>query len=497
MINCFNQSGLKKIINFAIGTKNTMNHQLMHLYLCFNLYLRAQGYHDSPYKSLKRENRVSTFSKALNVVIIEYYLKNYMDFDVLILDESCEHFAFDVMANIWKSNPKLKISRIWAPYKIYKNKTFFVSQSAIIFIENFDVVKNYELDQRVRLSENQFEKLLFFVICIESITEINEIHRNSLRKFQVYNSETNNQFLYFFNITLRTNVIIQNSSNNNLEMFTFDFFVKPRCSHKLKRINKFVIDQQKWTTSNFGKDELKQFNGCHLKIITGTPLPRSPYERETSCIPYFEFLMNIFAKKFEFDYSFHQARQIPDFHVLMNFGGSLSDYSTSRQNGATYEFYRIYEIFFTLILTTGEPYTSFEKLLLPLDTETWILTILFFICGFIVIIIVKSRSEIVRNFVFGANVYNPMFNMMIAFFGQGQMTLPGRNFSRYILIIFILFSLIIRTGYQGLQFELMLKVNVICTFQHILMQQSFMFFSEFLNYLFIYIRMSERSRPIV
>jgi ribosomal protein S13 len=38
-----------------------------------------------------------------------------------------------------------------------------------------------------------------------------------------------------------------------------------------------------------------------------------------------------------------------------------------------------------------------------------------------------------------------------------MMTLPGRNFARFILMNYIWFALIIRTGYQGVQFEMMLK----------------------------------------
>jgi hypothetical protein len=42
--------------------------------------------------------------------------------------------------------------------------------------------------------------------------------------------------------------------------------------------------------------------------------------------------------------------------------------------------------------------------------------------------------------------------------GGGINRLPGRNFARFILMQFILFSLVIRTGYQGVQFEMMLTV---------------------------------------
>lgn len=40
-------------------------------------------------------------------------------------------------------------------------------------------------------------------------------------------------------------------------------------------------------------------------------------------------------------------------------------------------------------------------------------------------------------------------------FGFAQTILPGRNFARFILMLFILFNLIMRAAYQGKQFEFM------------------------------------------
>lgn len=38
-----------------------------------------------------------------------------------------------------------------------------------------------------------------------------------------------------------------------------------------------------------------------------------------------------------------------------------------------------------------------------------------------------------------------------------MIALPGRNFARYLLANFILFCLVIRTAYQGMQFEFLQK----------------------------------------
>lgn len=38
------------------------------------------------------------------------------------------------------------------------------------------------------------------------------------------------------------------------------------------------------------------------------------------------------------------------------------------------------------------------------------------------------------------------------------MVLPGRNFARYLLMCFMLFCLVVRTAYQGKQYEFMQKI---------------------------------------
>jgi len=47
----------------------------------------------------------------------------------------------------------------------------------------------------------------------------------------------------------------------------------------------------------------------------------------------------------------------------------------------------------------------------------------------------------------------PALNVLSVFFGLGQMILPGRNFARFLLMLFIIWSLIVTTGYQSVMFE--------------------------------------------
>lgn len=99
--------------------------------------------------------------------------------------------------------------------------------------------------------------------------------------------------------------------------------------------------------------------------------------------------------------------------------------------------------------------TSVEKLIYPLDRETWIFLIICFAVGYLVIFIVSFQSKSVKDFVFGEHEKYPYLNMFNTFLGGNQSRLPTRNFARFILLVFLGFSLVIRTAYQGAMYQFM------------------------------------------
>ena len=77
-----------------------------------------------------------------------------------------------------------------------------------------------------------------------------------------------------------------------------------------------------------------------------------------------------------------------------------------------------------------------------------------FAVAFLVIFLIKlSKSTSIYEFIIGSNVATPSLNVVAIFMGIGQILLPQRNVSRFLFMNFILFSLIMRTAYQGKYFE--------------------------------------------
>lgn len=101
------------------------------------------------------------------------------------------------------------------------------------------------------------------------------------------------------------------------------------------------------------------------------------------------------------------------------------------------------------IIPPGKVLTPFDKLIFPFQISVWILIILCFLIALLVITVTKRQPKAVRNFVFGDGVKNHYLNLLGSFLGGTQTALPRRNFARFLLMSFLLYSLVIRTLYQG------------------------------------------------
>jgi hypothetical protein len=102
-----------------------------------------------------------------------------------------------------------------------------------------------------------------------------------------------------------------------------------------------------------------------------------------------------------------------------------------------------------LVATPGLPFSPYEKLILPFDGLTWILLGCTLSIGFFVIFIVNRMQTFVQHLFYGVAKNSPSLNIVRIFFGIGQTVLPDSHFGRIILILFIFFCLVFRTGYQG------------------------------------------------
>lgn len=388
-----------------------------------------------------------TFSNALKTTVSENFVKKSIPFDLIVIDEKSRNFGFSIISDILKVENIHPVTEKF--FQQINGISVNVTRSAIMFMNlpikeflnaidtitatNFDYIMNFQI---IFVVEKGFPQI------IGPGVEIDSRHHYSY----------SNLFNYEIFIT-------QNLTSRNLKMSTIERFKVSNCFNQLMLTNEFSHEKQKWNNEHFGLIETTQFNGCRIKIA-------SPEFNDDSDMSqsYFSELLNALTSHLNYIKQ-EISNEFETVHVTMHFVTLHLSQSTEEVLGEIFfmesHIYPFCVDEYGIAVSTGEPYTSLEKLILPFDVSTWIVTGLFFSVGFITIIFIKHRTNILWQYVvFGPNVRSPSFNMIIAFFGQDQTILPRRSFARYLLMMFVMLCLVIRTGYQGVQFELLFKVEL-------------------------------------
>ena len=106
-----------------------------------------------------------------------------------------------------------------------------------------------------------------------------------------------------------------------------------------------------------------------------------------------------------------------------------------------------------MVVPPGAEFSSFSKLLSPFDDSVWyIVNAMMFVVIFVTFAL-KFQSTRVQDFVFGRHNRTPFLNIVNVIVGLPTHRNPGRNFSRWLLVMFIMMWLIFRSLYQAVLFK--------------------------------------------
>jgi hypothetical protein len=142
-------------------------------------------------------------------------------------------------------------------------------------------------------------------------------------------------------------------------------------------------------------------------------------------------------------------KKIIDKEADIGFGGF---YLT--KNRAKFMSFCVYsDVKIVLVIPPGKPLSAFEKLFRPFSFNAWIALLLTVSVGILIVFFIRRQERMVQDFIFGHNTGNPYFNMLDIVLNGSQTVQPGRNFSRVILTLFVVFCIIIRTTYQASLFQ--------------------------------------------
>ncbi|KAG5681324.1 hypothetical protein PVAND_010771 [Polypedilum vanderplanki] len=101
------------------------------------------------------------------------------------------------------------------------------------------------------------------------------------------------------------------------------------------------------------------------------------------------------------------------------------------------------------VIPMGQKLTNLEKLLQPFNWFVWITLSSTLLIAVIIILIINLKFKSHKAFVYGSNVKHPIINMILGILGNQQTVLPKRNFARFILMMFLILCLVMRSVYQG------------------------------------------------
>lgn len=240
---------------------------------------------------------------------------------------------------------------------------------------------------------------------------------------------------------------LMNETESSIDLVTSFMFTSQKCNQsQLLTINRFNYRALEWENSTFFPRKYRNFHGCSLKIV-------QTEHRHTFDIYDHLSIQNNFKPRIItdligngvadaiYEVKYPSSYLVNHMCILMIIDKHCT-ISTPYVHAST--------VFFA---PDGEPLTQLEKMFKMFSVEVWAMIIFTLGSLMAAIGIINRLPSKVQNFVFGAGIKTPFWNLLDIFLNGGQNRVPTRNFARFILILVITWSLIIRTCYQSLLFE--------------------------------------------
>ena len=213
---------------------------------------------------------------------------------------------------------------------------------------------------------------------------------------------------------------------------------------QLKTINRFDINTGKWKSSNFNPKKYRNFHDCELFLAKGEF--KLVDDRNGDLMEYASgnvLNASLVVVKIEDEYACLEC------DVTQQDGPvPLSRTNIVESNPHTFDI-------FVIAVPPGESYTDLERMFMMFSFELWIAITVTLLIGLLVTLSLNFVSDQTRTFIAGRGIQSPTMNFVSIFSTGGQVRTPGRNFARFIFILFVMWSLIIRTCHQSMLFELL------------------------------------------
>jgi len=421
----------------------------MKILLCLSFWIHLAFAIDRNFLNVSKD--IDTRLKAFSDAITQLFVENLIEFDIIIYGNASnsttdqlglknfEYFAYDLK----------KVSNKFV------TECYSLNKSAVVFVKNITDLDDFNFIAQLT---NTFPKQFKFLIWMDDM--------------EVISFGNIEHFLHDIpsHVSLHEYILLE--LNGTLELITFEWFGDGFCNApKLSSIGQFSSTSMKWNKSFRNYHKFRNFHECLLVSDLSEQIVVNRYEDKISgqTKGLMIDLFSAIAQKGNFSSVFFY-KYIPSVYYgiecmkrkrMKERLGRRTKISFNvsfkvKANGYVYHVTSTaYQASFIFLITPDDPITITEKLFLPFDEFTWIMLIVTFMTAFLVIFIANLMPKKFQKIIYGKEIKTPALNIFYIFFGIGQMKVPDKSFSRFLLISFILFCLIFRTCYQSKLFEFM------------------------------------------
>ena len=393
-------------------------------------------------------------SDAISRIINSEFVQSSPTISVIYVNGIYE--GLDTKDLITKSIPLMKLSRAVRVEDVenLQNMSNRRRTFSVIFIASFQSF--LEILQKMTKERFNFEGYYLIVLTKGNIPEIQNIFQQLWLKF-------------IFNV----NILLEDESElvSLLTFMPFNGFI---CGDTTPiKTNQFDKISGKWESIDFYPKKFKNLFKCPVRVGAFDTTPaviKKPMKNGSFILDGYDIeILNEFSKIINFSIDMNFAVEAGSYGEIYENGSSTLTIKKVMNNmvdliiGNYYAtalrltFMSSSSSYYTnpllLVIPSGAPVAPFAKLMRPFQTTVWILLLCTLIIGILVISIVTVQSLEVKNLIFGNQIQNPFLNLIVGLVGGSQHVLPKRNFSRTLLMFFLIFCLIIRSLYLGGLFE--------------------------------------------
>ncbi|XP_037932777.1 uncharacterized protein LOC119667546 [Teleopsis dalmanni] len=325
-----------------------------------------------------------------------------------------------------------------------------------------------------------FELHPFALAKNNDLMEVYLVYLVQIERYTNATIEITNILDYFWHGYTTDVSLLYEVAKHQMVLYTYyPFFDEQHCKQiVVKNINSFNVTWKHSLATNSYPAKLHNLNNCSLVVaIWDTPpyLTYRPQKNGFDRVTDFEGILLIeFAKKLNFSLDYivppndeqrgkrfsngstnGAIKLLKERKADMSLGSFRYTLERCEELTGALPYYQSWTVYAVLLM---QPYSSLEILGFAFDTKTW-LCLFISLCFTLILTYILHRyikkSWLARIILGIPQPQTPLTNLVSVFLGVPITPMPSSTYTRFVIIHWFIYGLLIRTAYQSLLFQLL------------------------------------------